>query len=313
MTIVSSEWPDGDDVGEFTWRISVFTADNRPVPLAGRSQTHEAALHDMVVKARAYMAQEPGPFIDRTALHVNRNYVQVQGIVDPALSVDDIVARITAAYDAEAAADAERERRRREIDAIPRLSPTPAGSVREAWNDIEAWLTVNTDYSADNRVPTQELTGTDGWPDELVEFLTLYSGAPYRLLPLNALLTVEQIHGARRSMVKVWAGLAAEDPEMVDANASAQPAGTPAYSFIEEYIPFAGLDGYFWFVDTRPGPMYGCVTEYRRDSSDEDGPKWVSISAMLTDLADSLAGETVFDRMWLSSVADSEIDWRIIR
>ena len=70
MTIVSSEWPDGDAVGEFTWRISVFTADNRPVPLAGRSQTHEAALHDMV-------------------------------------------ARITAAYDAEAAADAERERRRR--------------------------------------------------------------------------------------------------------------------------------------------------------------------------------------------------------
>ena len=100
---------------------------------------------------------------------------------------------------------------------------------------------------------------------------------------------------------------------MVDANASAQPAGTPAYSFIEEYIPFAGLDGYFWFVDTRPGPMHGCVTEYSRDSSDEDGPKWVSISAMLTDLADSLAGETVFDRMWLSSVTDGEIDWRIRR
>ncbi|RQO51213.1 hypothetical protein DBV08_04195, partial [Rhodococcus sp. KBW08] len=100
VTIVSSEWRDGDAVGEFTRGISVFTADNRPVPLAGRSQTHEAALHDMVVKTRAYMAQEPGPFIDRTALHVNRNYVQVQGIIDLELSVDDIVARITAAYDA---------------------------------------------------------------------------------------------------------------------------------------------------------------------------------------------------------------------
>jgi len=100
VTIVSSEWRDGDAVGEFTRGISVFTADNRPVPPAGRSQTHGAALHDMVVKTRAYMAQEPGPFIDRTALHVNRNYVQVQGIIDPELSVDDIVAQITAAYDA---------------------------------------------------------------------------------------------------------------------------------------------------------------------------------------------------------------------
>ncbi|OZF44459.1 hypothetical protein [Rhodococcus sp. 14-1411-2a] len=311
MTIVSSQWPDRDDIGEFDWRISVFTAANRPVPLAGRSQTHEAALHDMVVKARAYMAQEPGPFIDRTALHVNRKHTQVQGITDPNLSVDDIVARITAAYDAIAAADAERERRQREIDAIPVLSPTPAGSVREAWHDVESWLTVNTDYTADNRMPTQELTGIDGWPDELVEFLELYSGAPYRLLPLNALLTVEQIHGARRSMSKVWAGLAAEDPEMVDASASAQPAGTPAYAFIQQYIPFAGLDGYFWFVDTRPGPMHGCVAEYSRESNDEAGPKWVSISSMLTDLADSLAGQTVFDRMWLPSVTDGELDWQI--
>ena len=310
MTIVSSEWPDRDDIGEFDWRISVFTTANRPVPLAGRSQTHEAALHDMVVKARAYMAQESGPFIDRTALHVNRKHTHVRGITDPNLSVDDIVARITAAYD-DAAADAEGERRQREIDAIPVPSPTSAGSVREGWHDVESWLTVNTDYAAGSRVPTKELTGTDKWPDELVEFLELYSGAPYRLLPLNALLTVEQIHGARRSMSKVWAGLAAEDPEMVDASASAQPAGTPAYAFIQEYIPFAGLDGYFWFVGTRPGPMHGCVAEYSRESNDEAGPKWVSISAMLTDLAESLRGQTVFDRMWLPSVADGELDWQI--
>jgi hypothetical protein len=61
------------------WRISVRKPDGTFVPLAGRSGTYDAALHDMVVKARAYMQQNPGPYSDVVALHVDRNYLQVEG------------------------------------------------------------------------------------------------------------------------------------------------------------------------------------------------------------------------------------------
>ncbi|MCZ4278737.1 hypothetical protein [Rhodococcoides yunnanense] len=242
-----------DDVGDVWWRISLHReAGNVPVPLAGRSDTHDAALRDMVVKARAYMAQDGGTYNSRNSLHVQRNYVQVEGVTDPQTSVDEVARRIQAAFDAAATEEAERQRRQREIDAVPVLSPTPTGSITQAWNRIERWLDEHTDTPLDHRVPEVDLKPLEGFPDELIEFLGVYSGAPYRLLPLNALLTPADIRSARASMVKIWSELEAEDPEMVVDGRSTHPAGTAAYSFLESYYPFAGLDGYLWFIDTRP-------------------------------------------------------------
>lgn len=34
------------------------------------------------------------------------------------------------------------------------------------------------------------------------------------------------------------------------------------FTYMPEFIPFAGLDGYLLFVDTGPGDLYGCVTEF---------------------------------------------------
>ncbi|MGO4203655.1 hypothetical protein AB4Z09_18260 [Rhodococcus sp. TAF43] len=127
MTIVPSEFPDVDDAGALWWRISLRKADNTFVPLAGRSDTPGAAVRDMVVKAYAYMEQDPGPYSDWVALHVQQNYVQVQGVIGLSLSVDEVVARIAAACTDKAAAEAEDECRQREIDAVPALQPDTAG------------------------------------------------------------------------------------------------------------------------------------------------------------------------------------------
>lgn len=154
------------------------------------------------------------------------------------------------------------------------------------------------------------MVGVDEWPGELVEFLRLYAGAPRRLLPLISLMTPTEIRSAHSRMLDVWAKLTADDPDMVEGDPSSQPAGTPAYTFLPEYIPFAGLDGYFWFIDTRPGPMHWCITECSRDTADDGGPKWHSLSSMLSDLADSLETGAFFDRMWLPQVIDNELEWQ---
>jgi hypothetical protein len=176
-------------------------------------------------------------------------------------------------------------------------------------------LSANTKTPAEYQVPAvaaeEVAVDADGWPDELVERLRLHTGVPRRLLPLNALLTSTEIRSERSMMLNVWEGLTADDPEMAQGDPSLQQAGAPAYRLLPEYIPFAGLDGYFWFIDTRSGPMRGCITEYSRDTADDGGPKWHSLSSMLSDLADSLETGAAFDRTWLPHIIDNQLDWQI--
>ncbi|MGU3438456.1 hypothetical protein ACNHUS_36285 [Actinomycetes bacterium M1A6_2h] len=315
MTIVPSDNPGPDDIGDVWWRISLMRrAGNTPVPLAGRSTSEDAALNEIVARARAYMEQDPGPYNDHVALHVSNNYVTVYGVPDLSLGIDEIVERIREAFAAKASEEAERERRQREIEATPVLSPTAPGSVNDAWNRITSWLTEHTDTPPEYRVPPvtdDDMSLLTGWPTEVVEFAALCSGAPSRLLPLNALMTPLEMARSRSSMQTVWSELESEEPEMVVPERLSQPAGTAAYSFLASYYPFAGLDGYFWFIDARPGALQGCVTEYSRDTADCGGPKWLSLSAMLSDLAGSLENGSVFDRMWLPRVRDGELEWDI--
>ncbi|MFC8933840.1 hypothetical protein ACFT1A_17345 [Rhodococcus sp. NPDC057135] len=58
------------------------------------------------------------------------------------------------------------------------------------------------------------------------------------------------------------------------------------------------------FVDTGPGDLYGCVTEFDNFAADDAGPRWVSLSAMLADLADSLETGSTFDEYWKPKVVD---------
>ncbi|MET3953625.1 hypothetical protein ABIE52_000491 [Rhodococcus sp. OAS809] len=55
--------------------------------------------------------------------------------------------------------------------------------------------------------------------------------------------------------------------------------------------------------------MHGCVTEFDKTGADEPGPRWVSISAMLTDLADSLTNSQAFDDGWYWTSVNGALEW----
>lgn len=86
-------------------------------------------------------------------------------------------------------------------------------------------------------------------------------------------------------------------------------AGEAAWTFLDEFIPIAGMDGYFLFVDTRPGELSGCVTVFDKVDSDDAGPQWHSISALLDDLATSLETGTPFDGGWRHAVVEGRLQW----
>ncbi|MFF1553165.1 hypothetical protein ACFVX3_19235 [Rhodococcus erythropolis] len=193
---------------------------------------------------------------------------------------------------------------------------TTAGSVRDQWNRITDWLRAH--------FPGTTITGAErgnvdaamarmgqSWPAELIELYTLVDGvSDERLLGLLhrfAFLTLDDALWHWESSIRIWdesARLYGGGP--VDAPAQ---AGFQADTFIPAFVPFAGLNGNFLCVDIRPGPMHGCVTEFDKSEADQPGPQWVSISAMLTDLANSLTTSQAFDDGWYWTSDNGALEW----
>jgi hypothetical protein len=65
------------------------------------------------------------------------------------------------------------------------------------------------------------------------------------------------------------------------------------------------------FVDTRHGESHGCVTAYDKVDADNSGPRWPSVTAMLTDIAEALHTASPIG-YWQPEVEDGRLDWRII-
>lgn len=195
-------------------------------------------------------------------------------------------------------------------------SSTPAGSVAEQWVRIAAWLHSHlSPVTIACATPAQiadaaESTGTT-WPPELIEFYEQINGFPseefVRLLPGHELFDLERVVQEREMELDVYA----ETNEIEEYEPpEGTTAGTAVFTYTPEFIPFAGLDGHLLFVDTRPGDLYGCVTEFDKVNADDAGPRWVSLSAMLTDLADSLETSSKFDKYWKPTVVDGQLDWK---
>lgn len=195
-----------------------------------------------------------------------------------------------------------------------RLNTTPSGSLREQWSRITDWLH---ERFPDNRISgaTSEsiehaisATGQK-WPAELVEFFELVDGdtsgpAFVAILPRHQFLSLDAMVEERAEMIQIWS-------DVWSARGLSVPpsAGENAFTFARGFVPFAGMDGNFLFVDTRPGELYGCVSEFDKSGSDERGPRWLSISAMLTDLANSLTQNREFDECWMWSVEGGALQW----
>nr|WP_296769517.1 hypothetical protein [Rhodococcus sp. (in: high G+C Gram-positive bacteria)] len=212
------------------------------------------------------------------------------------------------------------ERVRRELDYAAQLAnrgtptvgaqyATPSGSVVEQWNRIATWLRSSmpdvtiTPASADVIDAANRETAVI-WHDELRSFYGLINGFPQdnwvSLLPGHELFDLDRLIEERRIELEVWGEM---DAEMGVTPDRGSPAGTPLGTFVPEFIPFAGMDGYLLFVDNRRGPLYGCVTAFDKVDADQGGPLWISLSALLSDLADSLENGTPFDSRTPSVIA----------
>lgn len=195
-------------------------------------------------------------------------------------------------------------------------SSTPAGSVIEQWARITAWLNSHhLPVTIAGATPAQiadaiESTATT-WPPELIELyeqINEFLGDEWvNLLPDHELFDLEQVVQERQMKIGVYTET---DVAHGYTPRPGTPAGTRVRSFLPEFIPFAGLDGTLLFIDTRPGDLYGCVTEFDNVDGDEAGPRWVSLGAMLTDLADSLETGSKFDGDSRPTVVDGQLDWK---
>lgn len=54
------------------------------------------------------------------------------------------------------------------------------------------------------------------------------------------------------------------------------------------------------------------MTEFDKVDADDAGPRWVSLSAMLTDLADSLETGSKFDKYWKPTVVEGQLEWKYV-
>ena len=191
-----------------------------------------------------------------------------------------------------------------------------ADAVTEQWTRIAHWLRTNLTSvpiaGADRAQIIQaiEATGVE-WPGELTAFFEQINGFPHEdwaaLLPAHELFGLERLVEERQMELDIWGEL---DEEMGGAPAGGRSAGETAFTYLPEFIPFAGLDGNLLFIDTRPGDLHGCVTEFDKVDTDAAGPRWASLTAMLSDLADSLETGAAFGGGWTPAVTDGKLSWQ---
>ncbi|MEN0138126.1 MAG: SMI1/KNR4 family protein [Rhodococcus sp. (in: high G+C Gram-positive bacteria)] len=193
-----------------------------------------------------------------------------------------------------------------------------ADAVTEQWTRIAHWLRTNLTSSpiagADRAQITRavDTTGVE-WPDELTAFFEQVNGFPHEnwvaLMPAHELFDLDRLVEERQMELDIWGEL---DEEMGGAPVRGNSAGTTAFTYLPEFLPFAGLDGNLLFIDTRPGDLYGCITEFDNVDTDTAGPRWASLTAMLSDLADSLETGAAFGGGWKRAVTDGNLNWQYL-
>lgn len=312
------------------WYVSCWNLQQRNTTTrTGREPDRQSALLQMVQVGRDLIRDENGTPVNTVVnVGLGDEIGEVSGFDDPDLSDAELCARIEAAFARTAQRTRELAERSREVTApvavaavnsSSTLSATPSGSVTDQWARITRWLDANLPaarWSGAEPARIAETAAATGatWPAELVTFYELVDGIAvddwFELLPAHELFDLTRLLEERQMELDVWGEF---DEEMLAELTDSDTAGGEAGTYRPEFIPFAGRDGYLLFVDTRPGPRYGCVTEFDKVDTDAAGPRWVSLSAMLTDLADSLETGGVFYDRWTPRVTDGQLDWHYSR
>jgi cell wall assembly regulator SMI1 len=186
-------------------------------------------------------------------------------------------------------------------------------TVDESWDRILDWLTQHAPATMDRIAPpataadiaaAQEAVGVD-LPTDLVAWWQRANGSAsswshqrFNLLPIYRPCRIEHALNSRQVWWQVWhdqmierGWLAEEDFTRAQSN----PAGTEAGMWLSGFLPIASSGGGAdLFVDLRSGPMYGCVREFDRVSTDGK-PRWANVTTMLADIADALENHSPID------------------
>jgi len=158
------------------------------------------------------------------------------------------------------------------------------------------------------------------WPEDLRAWYRLADGTERttagRLLPFHRPLPLASVIEHWTMYQRIWADIAASSPNGAEwsdtARLEAEPAGTAALMFLPSFVPIAeDLGGDDLFVDTREGPLGGCVTAFAKGDADSWGPRWGSVTAMLAELATGLEqGRAVGG--WRPRVEDGRLGWDVV-
>ncbi|WP_432825364.1 SMI1/KNR4 family protein [Dactylosporangium sp. CA-092794] len=149
---------------------------------------------------------------------------------------------------------------------------------------------------------------TDGFPPGTVEAL---------IPALHTPLTTAAVPAELRSRLAI-------------SSTAAQPhdaeAGRFSHGYQPAFVPISTDNcGQVLFVDLRPGPWHGCVSEWDHEQGFLDAPRWRSVAVMLADIAGALEsggpaladytdrrralGFTHDTRVWAAVDNAGELEW----
>lgn len=98
------------------------------------------------------------------------------------------------------------------------------------------------------------------------------------------------------------------EAEPSDSN-QADEAGGWADTYDRRLVPIADQDGVTLVIDTRPGLMQGCVSEYAGAFVDESSVRWGSGRELFAELHSALTGKGLFASRYRPVFADGALTW----
>ncbi|WP_157105321.1 hypothetical protein [Rhodococcoides kyotonense] len=128
------------------------------------------------------------------------------------------------------------------------------------------------------------------------------------------LLPSTQTLGPTRSVdiSRLWVEVEEGSPyetEPSDSN-QADEAGGWADTYDRRLVPIADQDGVTLVIDTRPGLMQGCVSEYTGAFVDKSSVRWGSARELFADLQSALTGNCLFAGRYRPVFADGALSWQ---
>lgn len=158
-----------------------------------------------------------------------------------------------------------------------------------------------------------EASTTGHWPGELVEFFGLHNGQdpedrnryPGELLPMSLCFDLATLETEYQRLREDGQAELDDDDWMREHNEGSE-AGATSHVWLAEYIPVCGLDSYYFFIDTRPGPHSGCIRRWTRDDGDNmQEPLHASITNMLSDVRHAVATGASLHELWVPYFHDA--------